>query len=112
MKKVLGISVPRNVNQWIAYAGLSLVVLSTLQVPAFWPSWAIPVIGAFIGIYAVGDVKGFLLAGLVLLAAKWGLGHVPFVGRLTQDLAQNLTALIAPAMLIVAVRSLFNEIKG
>ena len=110
--KNFGLTVPSNVNQWVALAGLALVVFATFGVPAFWPSWMIPVIGAFIGFAVVGDVKGFLIAGLALLAAKWGLGHVPVLGHYVQEFTQNLIALVAPAMLVVSVRAIYEEIKG
>lgn len=109
--KNFGISVPRNTNQLVAVAGFALVVLSTLGVHGAWPSWTVPVIGAFLGFYSVRDTKGFLVSGLALLGAKWGLAHLPFFGNIVQDFAQNLITLVAPAMLVVAIRSIYHEMK-
>lgn len=109
--KVLGVRVPSNTNEIIAIGGFVLVVLATLGFRGMWPSWVVPVIGAFLGFYAIRDTKAFLLAGLALLGAKWGLSHLPVLGNLVQDFAQNLTILVAPAMLIVAIRSIYHELK-
>ena len=113
MKRYLGgISIPSNLNQLVAIAGFAVVVMMTLGVQAFWPSWIVPVIGAFLGWVAVGDVKGFLLAGLALIAVKWGLTQLPVFGPLVRDFSNNLIALVAPAMLVVSIRSIYNELKG
>ncbi len=110
--KTLRLSVPSNLNQWAGLAGFAIVVMATLGIRAFWPNWTLPVLGAFLGFSRISDVKGFLLAGLALLAAKWGLGHLPFLGNLVQDFAQNLIALVAPAMLVDAIRSIYTEFKS
>lgn len=110
--KSFKISVPSNLVQLAAIGGFVLVALTTLGIRGLWPSWVIPVTGAFLGFYSVRDVKGFLLAGLALFAAKWGLGHLPMLGNIVQDFASNLTALVAPAMLVVAIRSIYQELRG
>jgi len=110
--KSLKLSVPSNLNQLVGLTGIGLVVLATLGIHAFWPSWTLPVIGAFLGYSVIGDAKGFMISGLSLFAAKWGLGHLPILGNLVQNFAQNLIILVAPAMLVVAIRSLYNDLKG
>ena len=110
--KAFRISVPSNLNQLAGICGIALVALTTLGVHGVWPSWTIPVLGAFLGLFSIRDVKGFLISGLALIGAKWGLSHLPVFGNLVQDFAQNLTSLVAPAMLVVAIRSIYDEMKG
>ncbi len=112
LMKNFGISVPSNVTQMAAIAGMVIVALSTFGVHGLWPSWTLPVIGAFLGLFAIGDSKNFLISGLALLGAKWGLARLPMFGDLMQDFATNLIVLVAPAMLVVAMRSIYREIKS
>ncbi len=109
--KSFKLTVPSNLNQLAGIAGLAIVVLATLGFRGFWPIWTLPVLGAFLGFSKVSDVKGFLIAGLALVGVKFALGHLPFLGNLVQDFVQNLIALVAPAMLIVAIRSIYQELK-
>jgi len=110
--KSFGIRIPSHLNQWVALAGLALVVFGTLGVAPFWPSWMIPAIGAFMGLYVIGDSKNFLIAGLALMGTKWGLNHLPMFGNLIQDFVQNLILLVSPAMLVVAIRSIYHDMRG
>ncbi len=105
------LSVPNNLNEMLAFAGFALVVLGSIGVRPFWPVWAIPAIGAFLGFYSVKDGKNFLIAGLALLAAKWGLNYVPFIGGFAREFATELVRLVAPAMLVVSIRSLYDQLK-
>ena len=106
------LTVPAGVSNIVAISGLVLVVMLGIGIPAFFPNWVIPVIGAFIGLFCVRDPKMFLIAGLSIVAAKWGLRYVPFVGGYTYGIANQLIGLIAPAMLVVSVRSIYHQIRG
>jgi hypothetical protein len=106
-----GFSVPSSFSQWAGLAGLAIVVLATLGFRGMWPSWVIPALGAFIGFAKIGDQKGFLIAGLALIATKFGLIHLPFFGHLVQSFTNNLILLVTPAMLVVAFRSIYQELK-
>ncbi len=105
----LKMAVPSNVNQWAGLVGFGLVVLTTIGFQAIWPYWTIPAIGAFIGFSKIREPKTFLVAGLALLAAKWGLGHMPFFGNLIPNFASNLVSLVVPAMLVVSIRVIWDE---
>ena len=80
--------------------------------PAFWPDWVLPILGTFLGLFSVKDPKGFLIAGLALIAAKWGLQFLPVVGSYTEEIASQLVGFIAPAMLIVSIRSIYEQLRG
>ena len=108
----LGISIPQNVIGIVAIAGFAMVAILTLGIPAFWPAWVIPVVGAFLGLYSVSDAKQFLIAGLALLGAKWGLNYVPILGEFAQTFVTQLIGLVAPAMLVVAIKSVYYQLKS
>ena len=105
------ISIPSNVIGYVGMAGFVMVGLSGSEI-VLWPSWTIPLMGAFLGLFAVNNPKQFLIAGLALMGAKWGLNYLPVVGGVAKSVATELVRFVAPAMLIVSVRSLYDEMKG
>lgn len=106
------IAVPKGTNKLVAMAGLGLVLLAGIGfMPSGFPGWILPTLGAFVGVFGVKDAKGFLLAGLALYAAQLGLQYVPMVGDYLNHIAQAMVTFIAPAMLIVSVRCIYDQIK-
>ena len=106
-------AIPKETNRYVAIAGFALVVIGGIgMTPAIMPNWILPALGAFLGLFSVKDTKGFLLAGLALIAVKWGLQFLPVIGDYTEPMANQLVAFIAPAMLIVSVRSIYDQLKS
>lgn len=106
------IALPKGTNKWVSLAGFGMVLLAGIgMLPATVPGWVLPSLGAFVGIFGVKDAKAFLLAGLALYAAQMGLGFVPTIGAYASQTAHALVTFIAPAMLIVSARCIYDQIK-
>lgn len=106
------VSIPKGTGKMVTLAGLGLVVLAGIGfMPGSFPAWILPALGAVVGLFGVKDVKGFLLAGLALYAAQQSLNFLPVAGSYMSSTVAALITFVAPAMLIVAARSIYDQIR-
>lgn len=108
MKQV--ISVPKNVGNWVVLAGSAIVVLNAVDFTPFWPKWTLAALGIFLGLSHINDPKNFVLAGLALIGANIGLQSLPIVGGLAQGIVHEMVMLVAPAMLVVSLRMIYEQL--
>lgn len=78
-----------------------------------WFGWALAVLGLVVGFMNVsgGESRTFLVAGIALLMVGSSVAEVPLVGEKMTALLGYITAFMAPAVLIVALKSLFDTVK-
>ena len=70
------------------------------------------VLGAIVGILNVSGAESrtFLIAGIAFLATAGALNGLPHLGESISNVASNLATFTAPAVLIVALKSLLSTV--
>lgn len=93
-------------------AGVILAVVAAF-VPGTWVWGALALLGLVVGFMNVtsGETRGFLVAAIGLLLSTTALQGIPAVGELLTTILQNVAAFISPALLVVALKSLFEVAK-
>ena len=94
-------------------AGLVIAFLAALFTQVSWFYWVLAVLGLVVGFMNVTgeESRGFLLAAIGLILSATSIQVIPFVGDVAAYIAGNLVAFIAPAVLVVALKSLFETAK-
>lgn len=102
-----------NVGKWAFIAGLVLAFISPLFVQVAWFYWVMAVLGLIVGFLNVTaeETKGFLLAAIGLILSASSVQGIPLVGEIVTFIMANIVAFIAPAVLVVALKSLFETAK-
>jgi len=93
--------------------GLVIAVAAGLVLQFTWIMWLLAVLGVVVGFMNVTkeETRSFLLAAIGLMLAATSVQVVPFVGDLITRIMSNLVVFIAPAVLVVALKSLFETAK-
>lgn len=78
-----------------------------------WFGWALAVLGLVVGFMNVsgGESRTFLVAGIALLMVGSSVAAVPVIGMKMTAFLGYITAFMAPAVLVVALKSLFDTVK-
>ncbi len=78
-----------------------------------WFGWLLAVLGLIVGFMNVSgtESKTFLLAGIGLLMVSSSVDSVPVIGERLTSFLGYIIAFMAPAILIVALKSLFETVK-
>jgi hypothetical protein len=71
------------------------------------------VLGLIVGFMNVteGESQGFLVAAIALMLTATSVGGLPEVGGMFSQVASGLAAFVAPAALVVALKSLLDSAK-
>lgn len=101
------------VGKYAFIVGLVLAVLAALALDFAWVMWVLAVLGLIIGFLNVTkeEVRSFLLAAVGLMLAATSVQVIPLIGGLVTQIMSNLVVFIAPAVLVVALKSLFETVK-
>jgi hypothetical protein len=102
------------IGKWIFIVGIVLAVLAALLFQQVsWIYWVLAILGLIVGILNVTDkeTQTFLLAAIGLMLSATALRQLPFLGELLTRIVNYLIIFIAPAVLIVALKSLFDTAK-
>ena len=93
--------------------GLVLAVLAAVALDLAWVMWVLAVLGLIVGFLNVTkeETRSFLLAAIGLMLAATSVQVIPLVGDLVTRIMANLVVFIAPAVLIVALKSLLETAK-
>ncbi len=98
---------------WAFIIGLVIAILAGL-INIAWAPVILVVLGLVVGFINIGDkeVNAFLIASIaLLLAGSAGLDTIPAVGGFLGNMLTNLVAFVAPAAVIVAIKSVYNIAK-
>ena len=101
-----------NVGKYAFLAGVALaVLLALISIPNGYVILA--VLGLIVGFLNItgAETQAFLLAAIALMLTASSIGVFPGVGGFLSEFAANLAAFVAPAALIVALKSLFEVSK-
>ena len=101
------------VGKYAFIVGLVLAVLAAFAFEAAWAMWVLAVLGLIVGFLNVTkeEVRSFLLAAIGLMLAATSVQVIPLVGDLITQIMSHLVVFIAPAVLVVALKSLFETAK-
>ena len=102
-----------NLGKWAFLAGLVLAFVSPLFVQVAWFYWVMAVLGLIVGFLNITseETKSFLLAAIALILSATSVQGIPLIGELVTFIMSNIVAFIAPAVLVVALKSLFESAK-
>ena len=94
-------------------AGLALAVIAGLGFEATWVVWALAVLGVVVGFLNITskETRSFLIAAIGLILSASAIHSLPFVGGVLTRILGNLVTFISPAVLVVALKSLFEVTK-
>lgn len=98
------------VGKWAFIVGLVIAVAGGLGFGQSWFGWVLAVLGLVVGFLNVGDKEthGFLLAAIGLIVAANAIGGLPYVGGYATSIIANVITFISAAVLVVALKSLFE----
>ncbi|MBN2244077.1 MAG: hypothetical protein JW793_15435 [Acidobacteria bacterium] len=93
--------------------GLVLALLAGLLLHYTWIMWVLALLGLIVGFLNVSkaEARSFLLASIGLILAATSVQVLPYVGDIITRIMSNLVSFIAPAILVVALKSLFETAK-
>lgn len=102
----------KQVGKYAFIAGLALAILAGFwQQPWMW--WLLAILGLIVGFLNVGagETRSFLLAAIGLILSASSIQQLPYVGDTLTGILGNVVVFISPAVLIVALKSLFETAK-
>jgi hypothetical protein len=101
------------IGKWAFIAGLVLAVLAGLGIQAAWIAWILVILGLAVGFLNVTakESRGFLIAAIGLMLSATAVQSLPFVGDMLTRIVSNIIVFIAPAVLVVACKALFETAK-
>ncbi|MCP4247055.1 MAG: hypothetical protein GY778_08390 [bacterium] len=97
------------------YAFIAGVVLAVVAgfIGQSWVWWVLAVLGLVVGVMNVTaeETRGFLLAAIGLILSASSIQQLPFIGDQITTIMGNVVVFIGPAVLVVALKSLFETAK-
>ena len=102
------------IGKWTFIIGLALAVIAGfLFADKEWVYWVLAVLGVIVGLLNVtrADTQGFLLAAIAFALSATALNLIPIVGDTLSNIFQYVLAFVAGAMIIVALKALFETAR-
>ena len=101
------------IGKYAFILGLIIAVVVALVTQLGWIAWVLAVLGLVVGFLNVTseETRRFLLAVIGLMLAATSVQVVPYVGDVITRIVSNLVVFIAPAILVVALKSLFETVE-
>ncbi len=102
------------VGKWAFIIGLIIAVLGGFGIGYSWFGWVMAILGLIVGFLNISkdEVQSFLLAAIGLLMSTSAISMIPYIGDYGHRILANLAVFIAAAILVVALRSLFNTMRN
>ena len=93
-------------------AGLVIAVAGAFGISAPWFAWVLAILGLVIGFLNVSAAEShrFLLAAIGLMLSASSVAALPYIGGEITAVLSNIVTLLAPAVLITALQSLFRTV--
>lgn len=98
------------VGRWAFILGMVIAVVAGLGFEPIWSAWVLAVLGLVVGFMNVtsAETQGFMLSAIGLMLSATAVQMLPFVGDVLTAIMVNLVVFIAPAVLVVALKTLFH----
>ena len=93
-------------------AGLIIAVAGAFGLSEPWFAWVLVVLGLVIGFLNVSgkEANRFLIASIGLMLSASSVAALPYIGGTVTAVLGNIVTLLAPAVLITALQSLFQTV--
>lgn len=100
-------------GKWAFIGGIVLAVVAAFLSQTTWIYWVLAVLGLVVGFLNVTaeETKGFLLSAVALILSASAVQGIPLVGEMVTTVMGNLVAFMSAAVLVVALKSLFETAK-
>ena len=100
-------------GKWAFIAGIVLSVVVAFVTQLSWIYWVLALLGLVVGFLNITaeETKGFLLASIALILSATSVQGIPLIGQVVTQIMSNLVAFIAAAVLVVALKALFETAK-
>jgi len=102
-----------NIGKWAFIVGLVVAVLAGILFQPAWAIWVVAILGVVVGLLNVTaeDTRGFLLASIALTLSATALDTLPVVGTALSLVLPFVVAFVAGAMIVVALKELFQTAR-
>jgi hypothetical protein len=102
------------VGKWAFIIGLVLAVVVGYILQAEWVVWVLAVLGVIVGFLNVTreDTERFLLAAIAFALSVTALSTVPVLGLSITNILGYVAAFVAGAMVVVALKALFQTARS
>jgi hypothetical protein len=102
------------VGKWAFIIGLVLAVVVGYMFQAQWVVWVLAILGVIVGLLNVTreDTERFLLAAIALALSVTALSTVPVLGLSITNILGYVAAFVAGAMVVVALKALFQTARS
>lgn len=100
-------------GKWAFIVGIVICVVAGLVVAEPWMFWVLAVLGLVVGFMNITgeETKTFLLAAIGLMLSASSIMGIPLIGVAVTAVLANVVAFMAAAVLVVALKSLFEVAK-
>ena len=100
-------------GKWAFIVGIVICVVAGLVVAEAWMFWVLAVLGLVVGFMNITgeETKTFLLAAIGLMLSASSIMGIPLFGVAVTAVLAHVVAFLAAAVLIVALKSLFEVAK-
>jgi hypothetical protein len=100
----------KTIGKWAFIAGLIVAVLAGLFYQPDWAVWVLAILGVIVGLLniTVEETRGFLLASIALTLSATALNTIPVVGDAFSFVLPFVVAFVSGAMIVVALKELFQ----
>ena len=101
------------VGKWAFIVGMVVAVVGGAGFGQSWFSWVLVLLGLVVGFLNIAGKESFrfLLASIALIVAANAVGGLPYIGGYATAIIANLIAFMSAAVLVVALKSLFELAK-
>ena len=102
------------VGKWAFIVGLVLAVVAGILFESKeWVFWVLAILGVIVGLLNItqADTQGFLLAAIAFALSATALNLIPIVGETLSSILEYAAAFVAGAMIVVAVKALFQTAR-
>ena len=100
-------------GKWAFVGGFGLAIVAGLGLDATWAPWVLAVLGLIVGLLNVTgeESRGFLLAAIGLMLSATAVQSIPYAGEIVTRVLSSVIAFIAPAVLVVSLKAVFETVK-
>jgi hypothetical protein len=100
-------------GKWAFIIGILLAVIAAFLTQVSWIYWVLAVLGLVVGFLNITaeETRGFLLAAIALILSATAVQGIPLIGQAVTQVMANIVAFIAAAVLVVALKALFETAK-
>ena len=102
------------IGKWAFIVGLVLAVIAGLLFDAAWMVWVLVLLGVVVGLLNVSgsETQGFLVAAIAFTVAATALNSIPLIGGMVTSILSYVGAFVSGAMVVVALKALFQSAKS